>query len=94
MDGPAAVAVRQRAQERREDELHQRPRWWRTSRRLGGARGVATHEAEHDVGRTGSMIPSARQSSVTVQKMKASARRVFMATSSMGGEEIGRGDRI
>jgi hypothetical protein len=46
------------------------------------------------VGRTGSMIPSARQSSVTVQKMKASARRVFMATSSMGGEEIGRGDRI
>jgi len=43
-------------------------------------------------GSTGIISPSASTSSVTVQKMKASARRLFIAAL-MGGKN-GRGDRI
>jgi hypothetical protein len=46
------------------------------------------------VGSTGIMMPSANTSKVTVQKMKASARRAFIATTYGVGKEIGRGDRI
>ncbi len=52
------------------------------------ARRVAIHEAQHDVGSTGSIVPSANTSKVTVQKMKASARRTFMATVSMEGRKL------
>ncbi len=47
-DRPAAVAVGQRAQKRRAEELHQAPGRGEHAEHLGGTRGVAVHEAEHD----------------------------------------------
>src|SRR5262249_4026785 len=44
-DGPAAEPVGQCAEQRREQELHQRPHGGKQPDELGGARGVAGHEA-------------------------------------------------
>ena len=45
---PAAVAVGQRAEKRRAEELHQPPDRGEHAEHLGRARGVAVHEAQHD----------------------------------------------
>ena len=47
---PAAEAIRQRADARREQELHQRPDGAEQAVDFGGARGVAAEEVDHQLG--------------------------------------------
>ena len=90
---PAAVAVAHHAEQRREEELHQRPDRREDAEHLGGAGGVAAHEAEHDVRQHRDHQPQRQH----VQRHRAEDEGEARAGCSLlryGGERNGRGGRI
>ena len=76
---PPPKAVRQHAEHRREDELHQGPDRAENAKHLRRVRRVAAEKIEHQIRQDRRDQPSASMSSVTVMKIKMTAAlRGFM----------------